>query len=126
MENQTVTDFIEKQTLPQQGNQVVSDLASTSNRQENAGKVYRVGSDNIIYDYDADSLAIQSITLTAFPQSALSKIQVTNNEEFITVQTTANTIDLKETNGSTYEVETHTNVLDTFAMSPSGGNLVIA
>ena len=95
MENQTVTDFIEKQTLPQQGNQVVSDLASTSNRQENAGKVYRVGSNNIIYDYDADSLAIQSITLTTFPQSALSKIQVTNNEEFITVQTTGNTIDLK-------------------------------
>ena len=80
MQNTTVTDFVVKSTIPGEIDQVVSSLASTSNTQENAGNVYRVGSNNIIYIYDAESLAVTNHPLASFTGSVMSKIQVSKTE----------------------------------------------
>lgn len=108
VQNTTVTDFNLKTTLPSQGGQVISNLASTSNTQKNEGSVYRVGSNNIIYVYDADSLALSNITLDTFTGVSFSKIQVTKNEEFISTLTAGNVIGLTLSNDSTYTVDSYT------------------
>ena len=69
-----------KSTVTGQENQVISSLASTANTQENEGKVFRVGSNNIIHIYDAENLATTNYTLTQFATSSMTKIQVSKTE----------------------------------------------
>lgn len=99
-------------------------MATGSNEKMNAGSIYRVGSSGEVYVYDSVSLTDSVIDKSTL--GALSKISVTDNEELIVISATSLVGTLNRTNGTDYVFESYPSALPTFALSSTGGNLIVA